>query len=139
MPPDNLSAVLQKITLILNSSPLTKYGNKNIFFLRHLQQKIIFPDSSLYLHVFHEIPLLFPSRIFPCLFTEFPDFQVSGHPGTSGQLVIAISVIPVHQTKLHKELAWRSSNVMDCQLTARGSIPSKDGVKTELHLLCKRQ
>ena len=38
-----------------------------------------------------------------------------------------------------KELAWRSGNVMDCHVTARGSIPSGNGVFTELHILCKGQ
>ena len=28
------------------------------------------------------------------------------------------------------ELAWRSSSVMDCHTTARGLIPSGNGVKT---------
>ena len=38
-----------------------------------------------------------------------------------------------------KELAWRSGCVMDCHATARGSIPGGNGVKTELHILCKGQ
>ena len=34
------------------------------------------------------------------------------------------------------ELAWRSgSGIMDCQATARDSIPGGNGVKTELHVL----
>ena len=37
------------------------------------------------------------------------------------------------------ELAWLSSCVMDCDTTTRGSIPSGDGVKTELQVLCKGQ
>ena len=36
-------------------------------------------------------------------------------------------------------LAWRSGSVMDCHATARGSIPSGNGVKTELHVLRKGQ
>ena len=35
------------------------------------------------------------------------------------------------------ELAWRSDSVMDCHATTRGSIPGKNGVFTELHVLCK--
>ena len=34
-----------------------------------------------------------------------------------------------------RELAWRSGCVMDCNATARGSIPGGCGVKTELHVL----
>ena len=37
------------------------------------------------------------------------------------------------------ELAWRSGSVMDCQATAWGSIPSGNGVRTELHVLCMGQ
>ena len=37
------------------------------------------------------------------------------------------------------ELACRSGCVMDCHATARGSIPSGNGVKTELHVLRKGQ
>ena len=37
------------------------------------------------------------------------------------------------------ELAWRSGSVMDCHLTARGSIPGRDGVFTERHVLHKGQ
>ena len=37
------------------------------------------------------------------------------------------------------ELAWRSGSVMDCQATARGSIPGGIGLKTELHVLRKGQ
>ena len=38
-----------------------------------------------------------------------------------------------------EELAWHSGRVMDCHLTARDSIPGGNGVKTELHVLCKGQ
>ena len=34
---------------------------------------------------------------------------------------------------------WRSGCVVDCRATTLGSIPSGDGVKTELHDLCKGQ
>ena len=37
------------------------------------------------------------------------------------------------------ELAWRSGSVMDCHATTRGSIPGRNGVKTELHVLRKGQ
>ena len=37
------------------------------------------------------------------------------------------------------ERACRSSSVMDCHATARGSIPDRNGVKTELHILRKGQ
>ena len=37
------------------------------------------------------------------------------------------------------ELTWRSSNVMDCHATARGSNPGGDDVFTELHVLRKGQ
>ena len=37
------------------------------------------------------------------------------------------------------ELEWRSGCVMDCHATTRGSIPSGNGVKTELHFLPKGQ
>ena len=30
-----------------------------------------------------------------------------------------------------------SGNVMDCHVMAQGSIPSGNGVKTEVHVLCK--
>ena len=32
------------------------------------------------------------------------------------------------------ELAWRSGCVMECHAMTKGSIPSGDGVKTELHV-----
>ena len=35
------------------------------------------------------------------------------------------------------ELVWRSGCVMDCHATARGSIPSRSGVNTELHIIRK--
>ena len=35
------------------------------------------------------------------------------------------------------ELAWHSGNVMDCHATARVSIPARNGVFIELHVLCK--
>ena len=34
---------------------------------------------------------------------------------------------------------WRSGNVMNCHATAPGSIPGRDGVFTELHVLRKGQ
>ena len=37
------------------------------------------------------------------------------------------------------ELAWRSSSVMDCHVTAWGSIPDGNSVFTELHVLRKGQ
>ena len=37
------------------------------------------------------------------------------------------------------ELPWCSGSVMDCHATAPGSIPSRDGVFTELHVLRKGQ
>ena len=36
-------------------------------------------------------------------------------------------------------VAWRSGSVMDCNATARGSIPGGNGVKNELHVLRKEQ
>ena len=33
------------------------------------------------------------------------------------------------------ELAWRSGSVMDCNATARGSVPGGNRAKTELHVL----
>ena len=41
--------------------------------------------------------------------------------------------------KIHRELAWRSGSVVDCQATIRGSIPGENGVKTEVHVLRKGQ
>ena len=37
------------------------------------------------------------------------------------------------------ELAWHSGSVMDCHATARGSIPGRNGVFIELHVLRKGQ
>ena len=37
------------------------------------------------------------------------------------------------------ELAWRSSSVINCHATARGSISGGNGVFTELHVLRKGQ
>ena len=37
------------------------------------------------------------------------------------------------------ERPWRSGNVMNCHATAPGSIPGRDGVFTELHVLRKGQ
>ena len=37
------------------------------------------------------------------------------------------------------ELVLRSGNVMDCHATARGSIPGRNGVFIELHVLRKGQ
>ena len=50
--------------------------------------------------------------------------------------------ICMHQLKYDRlivELAWRGGCVMDCHATAQGSIPGGNGVKTELHVLCKVQ
>ena len=37
------------------------------------------------------------------------------------------------------DMAWRSGSVMDCHATAQGSIPGRNGIKTELHVLRKGQ
>ena len=37
------------------------------------------------------------------------------------------------------DLGWHSGSVMDCHATARSSISSGNGVKSELHVLRKRQ
>ena len=37
------------------------------------------------------------------------------------------------------KLAWRSGSDMFCHATARGSIPSRNCVKTKLHVLRKGQ
>ena len=37
------------------------------------------------------------------------------------------------------ELAWRSGSVIDCHATARGSIPSGNGLSKELQVLHKGQ
>ena len=37
------------------------------------------------------------------------------------------------------ELAWRSGCLTDCNAVDRGSIPDGNGVKAELHVLCKGQ
>ena len=42
-------------------------------------------------------------------------------------------------TQKCEELTWPSSSVMDCHATARGSIPGRNGVFTELHVLRKGQ
>ena len=42
-------------------------------------------------------------------------------------------------TNLRVEPMWRSGSVMDCHATAQGSVPSGNGVKTELHVLHKGQ
>ena len=36
-------------------------------------------------------------------------------------------------------MTWRSGSVMDCHVTARGSIPDGSSVKTELDVLRKGQ
>ena len=38
-------------------------------------------------------------------------------------------------TQISVERPWRSDNVMNCHATAPGSIPGRDGVYTELHVL----
>ena len=38
-----------------------------------------------------------------------------------------------------RELAWRIDRVMDCHVTALGSIPGENGVKTERYVLCNGQ
>ena len=45
----------------------------------------------------------------------------------------------IYIEKEQVELAYRSGNVMDCHATARGSIPGRNGVFTELHVLRKGQ
>ena len=40
---------------------------------------------------------------------------------------------------MYGERLWRSGNVMNCHATAPGSIPGRDGVFTELHVLRKGQ
>ena len=40
---------------------------------------------------------------------------------------------------IYVERPWRSGNVMNCHATAPGSIPGRDGVFTELHILRKGQ
>ena len=50
-----------------------------------------------------------------------------------------VSSIQYENILLCVELAWCSDSVMDCHATARGSIPSGNGVKTELHVLHKGQ
>ena len=42
-------------------------------------------------------------------------------------------------TQISVERPWRSGNVMNCHATAPGSIPGRDGVFTELHVLRKGQ
>ena len=37
------------------------------------------------------------------------------------------------------ELVQRSGNIMECHATAQGSIPGRNGVLIELHVLCKGQ
>ena len=37
------------------------------------------------------------------------------------------------------ELVWHSSSVMDCQATAKGSIPGGNSVKTKFHVLRMEQ
>ena len=41
--------------------------------------------------------------------------------------------------KLDLKLPWRSGSVMDCHVTAPGSIHGRDGVFTELYVLRKGQ
>ena len=41
--------------------------------------------------------------------------------------------------KLLVELAWRSGSIMDCHAMVQGSIPSGNGVFTELQVLRKGQ
>ena len=57
-----------------------------------------------------------------------------------------ISIHPISGLKLYRsrsklstQLAWCSGSIMDCHTTARGSISSGNGVKTELHVLRKGQ
>ena len=44
-----------------------------------------------------------------------------------------------HRPNLVVKLAWRNDSIIDCHKTPRGSIPDGNGVKTELHILCKGQ
>ena len=41
--------------------------------------------------------------------------------------------------RLGAYITWRRSRVMDCHAMARGSIPGRNGVFTELHVLRKAQ
>ena len=50
-----------------------------------------------------------------------------------------LSLIIFNFLFVFKELAWLSGNVMDCHATARGSIPGRNGVFIELHVLRKGQ
>ena len=45
----------------------------------------------------------------------------------------------MHFVVLNNECPWCSGNVMNCHATAPGSIPGRDGVFTELHVLRKGQ
>ena len=54
--------------------------------------------------------------------------------------ILQISIILIENIYLwFVELAWCSGSVMDCHATARGSIPSGNGVKTKLHVFYKGQ
>ena len=44
-----------------------------------------------------------------------------------------------HYMKCSVELVWCSGSIMDCHATARGSIPSGNGVFIELRILRKGQ
>ena len=44
-----------------------------------------------------------------------------------------------NHTRFTVELAYHSGNVMDCHATALGSIPDRNGVFIELHVLRKGQ
>ena len=50
---------------------------------------------------------------------------------------IRLSICRLHLS--WTELAWRSRSVMDCLVTAWGSIPGGNGVTAELHVLRKGQ
>ena len=66
---------------------------------------------------------------------KFWHHLAASHPKT-GQIHAIVSKWEEQRTV---ELAWRSGSVMDCHATARGLIPGRDSVKTELHVFPKGQ
>ena len=72
------------------------------------------------------------------------DLAVDGMLNTTNQPIIHCKYTCYLTTKkligiIRVELAWLSGNVMDCHATARGSIPGRNGVFIELHVLRKGQ
>ena len=62
------------------------------------------------------------------------------YPIATGQKLQTIYIISsVCTYNIYMELAWVSGNVMDCHTTVRGSIPGRNGVFIELHVLRKGQ